>query len=280
MHCPPGLCSLAELEAFVLKALLQKYPKTGKGKDMKTPGQDIFKEFRPCYVRAFSDAKDYKADTGEVLDGLATATQDDYVSWEEFRLFCCYLIIYGAMFDAFAKVDGGGSGRGASDNKRIELDEWMAGWKGVRGHGFVALAAVTTTEEAAEVFSKMDDNGGGVVLLDEWCYFLKSAEVAANTSVGILLAMEEPEAAGEDETGHLPKKPKSKFLELPLPPPPEVTPNPFGLAVGKSASKDYFDFAACFEPMCAETPEGDALRVEGFKAADPNGNGMCRSSNY
>jgi hypothetical protein len=27
--------------------------------------------------------------------------------------------------------------------------------------------------------------------------------------------------------------------------------------------------------MCAETPEGDALRVEGFKAADPNGNGLC-----
>jgi hypothetical protein len=71
------------------------------------------------------------------------------------------------------------------------------------------------------------------------------------------------------------RKPKKKKApELPLPPPAEVAPNSCGLPVGKSVSKDYFDFAACFEPMCAETPEGDALRVEGFKAADPNGNGM------
>ena len=57
---------------------MTKYPKTGKGKDLKTPGQDLFKAFRPCYVRAVSDAKDYKKDTGEVIAGTKDATDDDF----------------------------------------------------------------------------------------------------------------------------------------------------------------------------------------------------------
>ncbi len=101
------------------------------------------------------------------------------------------------MFDAFAKIDGGGSGRGASDNRRIELDEWMKGWSGVREHGFVALAAISTKKEASEAFAKIDDNGGGVVLLDEWCFFLKAAEVEAKTPVGALLDMDEAGGVGK-----------------------------------------------------------------------------------
>jgi hypothetical protein len=52
-----GLCSLAEIEGFVLKTLLAAHPKTGKGDDTKEPGRDIFDAFRPCYIRAFNDAK-------------------------------------------------------------------------------------------------------------------------------------------------------------------------------------------------------------------------------
>jgi hypothetical protein len=90
-----GLCSLAELEGFVLKALLAKFPKTaGKGGDR---GRDLFDAFRPCYIRAFSDAKDYKADTGKVISGTKKATADDFVSKGEFRFFCAYVCIYGAM---------------------------------------------------------------------------------------------------------------------------------------------------------------------------------------
>jgi len=112
-----GLCSLAELETFVLKALVTKYPKTGKGKEMKEPGKDIFTAFRPSYLRAFSDAKDYKADTGAKIKGTKKATDDDFVSVEEFRLFCVYLCIYAAMSDAFSKIDGGGAGRDANDDR-------------------------------------------------------------------------------------------------------------------------------------------------------------------
>lgn len=115
--------------------------------------------FRPCYIRAFSDAKDYKKDDGKVIEGTKNATNDDFVSKGEFKYLNSYLCIYGAMFggtlacaficnicsnsrsiilhmyhrrkpshlDAFAKVDGGGAGRDANDDKRIEEKEWMEG---------------------------------------------------------------------------------------------------------------------------------------------------------
>jgi hypothetical protein len=118
-----GLCSLAELEGFVLATLLASYPRSGKGKEMKEPGRDLWTAFRPCYIRAFNDAKDYKADTGAKIKGTKKATDDDFVSKEEFRLFNAYLCVYASMFDAFAKVDGGGSGRTKTDDRRIDVGE-------------------------------------------------------------------------------------------------------------------------------------------------------------
>ena len=61
--------------------------------------------FRPCYIRAFADAKDYKADSGKVLEGTKKATADDFVSRGEFKIFCGDLIIYATMYDAFSKID-------------------------------------------------------------------------------------------------------------------------------------------------------------------------------
>jgi uncharacterized membrane protein YgcG len=122
-----GLCSLAELEGFVLKTLLAAFPKDkkGRGKDNvggggssslakgrgvrgsqggggggdgeEVRGRVLFDAFRPCYLRAFSDAKDYKADLGKVISGTKAATADDFVSKGEFRFFCAYLCIYAAM---------------------------------------------------------------------------------------------------------------------------------------------------------------------------------------
>jgi hypothetical protein len=43
-----GNCSLAELETYLMKRLLKEFPKEGKGLQMKQPGQDIWKAFRPC----------------------------------------------------------------------------------------------------------------------------------------------------------------------------------------------------------------------------------------
>ena len=109
-----GLCSLAELEGFVLKALLAKFPKDVKKKDdsgkPQERGRDLFDAFRPCYIRAFSDAKDYKADTGKVISGTKKATADDFVSKGEFRFFCAYLCIYAAMVSKFMNSEQSKSG--------------------------------------------------------------------------------------------------------------------------------------------------------------------------
>ena len=59
--------------------------------------QDLWTAFRPCYIRAFKDAADYAPDYGEVVKGTKNAKQDDFVSKEEFRIFCIYVIIYAAM---------------------------------------------------------------------------------------------------------------------------------------------------------------------------------------
>jgi topoisomerase IA-like protein len=77
----------------------------------------------------------------------------------------------------------------------MDLSEWLAGYKGVADYGFVAFNDLKSTKgekAATEFFNKIDDNGGGVVLLDEWCDFIKKAEVAAGTPLGALL--------NEDET--------------------------------------------------------------------------------
>jgi len=96
-----GLCSLAELETWVMAKLMNAYPKDKSKLDARGDpverGRDLFDLFRPSYIRAFTDAKDYKKDDGKVLDGTKAATNDDFVSFGEFRLFCVYLCIYGTM---------------------------------------------------------------------------------------------------------------------------------------------------------------------------------------
>lgn len=222
------------------------------------------------------------------------------------------------MYDAFATIDGGGPGRGAGDDKRITLDEFVRGYREVSQQGLVGLAGIRSKEHAKEVFSKIDDNGGGVVLLDEWCFYLKGAESSAGTEVGKLLQMDEAGGVGKQAklSGPAGVNPKDKKalsqaarekarlavaarLAPKAAPVADSTqadeapkenagsvdvaallasfgpPNAFGLTVGKSATKEFRDFAACFEPLCAESPEGERLREEGFKAADPNGNGLC-----
>jgi hypothetical protein len=90
-----GLCSLAELETFIMSTLMAKYPKNSKTKVEK--GKDLWELFRPSYIKAFQDAKDYKKDEGDVISGTKSATADDFVSKGEFRLFCAYVCIYASM---------------------------------------------------------------------------------------------------------------------------------------------------------------------------------------
>jgi hypothetical protein len=69
----------------------------------------------------------------------------------------------------------------------------------VANHGFIALRDLGSKKDAKAIFmEQIDDNGGGIVLLDEWCEFIKAAEVAAGTTVGLLLSADEGGGVGEN----------------------------------------------------------------------------------
>ena len=93
--------------------------------------------------------------------------------------------------DAFAKIDGGGEGRDANDDRKMTPEEWMEGYKKVKGYDFVCLDGVENDEQAKEMFGKIDENGGGIVLLIEFCDYIKATEIAAGTQKGKLLNAEE-----------------------------------------------------------------------------------------
>ena len=176
------VCSLAEIDGFVKTMLVRAH---GKEK-----GSTIFKLFRPSIICAFNDAKDYQHDDGKVIAGTTTATNDDFVSPSEFRLFCAYAVIYAAMYDGFSTVDGGGAGRDG-DDRRITLAEFIAGYPSLVGYGFVAFEGITDNESATVAFHAMDSNAGGFVMLDEFCAHIKKAEIENSTALGAMLAAEQ-----------------------------------------------------------------------------------------
>lgn len=88
-------------------------------------------------------------------------------------------------------IDGGGAGRDANDDRRIELREWLEGYLKLSSHGLVAFQGLKNDAQATAVFQAMDDNGGGIVLLDEWCDYIKAKEIEAGTEMGALLNEDE-----------------------------------------------------------------------------------------
>uniref|UniRef100_A0A6V3E2V9 EF-hand domain-containing protein n=1 Tax=Heterosigma akashiwo TaxID=2829 RepID=A0A6V3E2V9_HETAK len=178
-----GIASLAEIDGWIQKTLLFDF---GENQD---EADRLWKLFRPCYIRAFNDAKDIGRD--RAVAGTNAST-DDYVQKGEFRLMNAYLCIYAVMFDAFALIDGGGPGTDAHDDRRMSLEEWTAGYDKVKDHGFVGLAGIAdeASEDSIEsIFAQMDADGKGMVLLNEWCRWLEKKEQEAGTPIGQMLAI-------------------------------------------------------------------------------------------
>ena len=165
-------------------------------------------------------------------------------------------------YDAFAKIDGGGAGRDKNDDRRMDKGEWLAGYAGCRDYGFLALAEVKDDAGAEAVFSKMDDNGGGIVLLDEWCEFLKKVEAEAGTPLGHLLCEAEELPAATAGGGGGGAGPGVAFPAC-------------GLEVQPDASQDLLGMLGVFHPLAEETPEGTAACGAAWGDADNNGNGLC-----
>lgn len=91
-----GLCSLAELEMFIKMSLLRAFPPNYRSPDRKTPGDDVFKAFRHCYIRAFKDAVEVARNDDKAERGTKSL-KNDLVTREQFRFFCAFVCIYGCM---------------------------------------------------------------------------------------------------------------------------------------------------------------------------------------
>jgi hypothetical protein len=188
-----GYLSLAEVDSWILKRLLS-YQKIDKEQ-----ATHIWKAFRPAFIRAFTDAADAMPD--KTVAGTETATTNDYVQRGEFHLLCSYLLIYVGLFDAFACIDGGSAGTTAEDDRRISPEEWAAHHCKLSEHAqiFVGLANIDESNQDA-VFAAMDGDGKGMVVLKEWCEFLKGKEQEAGTAMGRVLSV--GDAAGTGGTDH------------------------------------------------------------------------------
>jgi hypothetical protein len=181
-----GLLSLAEYDGWIQKSLLFSL-----GND---EGDRIWKLYRPCYIRAFNDAKDTAPE--REVKSVGDATTDDYVTRKEFRIANAFLCLYASMFDCFNMIDGGSEGTTATDDRRMSPEEWETAWPNLQGnYGFAALQKIadeSTEDSPATVFAEMDSDGAGKVLLNEWCKFLEKGEIEAGTLAGRMLA------AGDD----------------------------------------------------------------------------------
>lgn len=176
-----NMISLAESELFVKSSLDKLYPKDRV--------ELLFKAYRPSYIYAFNNAKNIHCGNKEILPGAKTATEDDYVSFAEFRVFTLYLRIYATMFDAFADIDGGTEGISEDDDRRIDRDEFFR-WFKASGGGpkFKAFEGVDTEEKAEELFLSLDEDSSGKIIFSEWCRSIKEYEMVENTSIGELLS--------------------------------------------------------------------------------------------
>ena len=74
---------------------------------------------------------------------------------------------------------------------------------------FVCLKSIRDDAHATEIFNEIDENKGGIVLLVEFCEWIKAEEIKADTPTGKLLNAEE----SEEEAAK--RKPKVRVVYAP-----------------------------------------------------------------
>jgi len=166
-----GKCSLAAIDLHARSSLKKEH-----GMER---GEELYDLFRPSFIRAFTASKAI-AQTGDPED-------DNYVNFSEFRVLNAYLCVYAGMDDAFMKIDGGGPGVTEDDDRRVEMNEWMAAYDTFSASTFVGLVGITTDADATAVFHEMDRDSQGMVLLSEFCSYLRTKEMESKTPLGRLL---------------------------------------------------------------------------------------------
>lgn len=186
-----GSCSLSELNTYIRSELGASYG--------GSRARVLFDEFRPVYLNAFRSAA--------ALDGDG---DDSAVRPSEFRLLHSYLTVYAAMVDAFVIIGITGAEERNEDasirrrHSQWQLTDFLAGYRKVRGHGFVELLILTDDELATDAFARMDLGNTGSVTLSSFCDHLKQAEISGETALGKLFRF--PKRS--------PRKPWIKFPRL------------------------------------------------------------------
>lgn len=179
-----GHVSLAETGKWIQDWLIGYYKN-------KEEGVRLYKAFYASYIRAFLDAADWGKD--KKVKGTKTATTDDYVQRNEFRLLIAYLCIYAVMWDTFSTIDGGSEGATKDDDRRMSLEEFKAAVEKNKAnwgqHPLIGIreAIKGGQDDADDVFKQMDADGKGMVLLKEFCSYLEKAEIANKSELGTLL---------------------------------------------------------------------------------------------
>ena len=158
--------SLAECWGWVQTKLLGTI-------DDEEEAMKIYRFYQPSYILAFNDAKD--------IDD-----KDDYVTKSEFRVLVAYLCIYAAMLDCFSLIDGGGGEN--PDDRRISLEEWVDAYPNLKENNDYGFTCFEENEKNAQnVFEEIDTNSGGMILLSEFCAYLKACEIKGETLMGEML---------------------------------------------------------------------------------------------
>ena len=247
-----GYCSLAELEYFVKNVLEKEFK--------NDCGHKIFNKFRHIYIRAYSSAR--------IIDSQDThAIADDYVGFSEFRMFNLYLCVYAIMYDAFCHIDASEQSSSESEgDKRISSSEWLQNYKKVVDYGFAAFVTINNDDSAKEHFNGMDKDHHGMILFNEWCDYIASAEIQNKSALGILLAKNLNLIRAEKKTQIAITTTQSGYEPL-------LISGSFN--IGKNATENLRDFVRVFQPYSSKEKMGIELRKKGFTVADMSCSRYC-----
>jgi len=245
-----GYVSLAEADAGIEKVL---YGKLGADQ-----GIDLWRRYRPAYIRAFNVSKDIGKEMP--IEGV-NADTDDYVTKREFRLFICFLRYYCEWFEVFALVDGNSDGTTAEDDRRISAEEWAGAVEKVQAAGSTWAQFVALQNASEESFGVIDADGKGMVLLAEFCEWVKSGEIENGTAAGESLKIHDEDVEEHHEQERCNRAWKG-FKESGAHEP-----------TVESMSGQLEGFLGVFN--CAEqgNDEQKAARADLWRRCDPNGNG-------
>ncbi len=159
-----GNLSLPDIESFVLLKLKRDHG--------ERDSEIIFNAFMPSYRIAYDATKAWKS---HILhdDG-------DFISFQHFRLLNVFLCVYAGMCEVFTRLTGEGS-----QEKGLNRDRWNLGRQKLRSTGFVAFDPLY--EDSASFDGMKQQNG--YVHFQDFCEWIKEAEIVANTELGEKLSI-------------------------------------------------------------------------------------------